>query len=502
MRTWLGWCFSVILLTAPARADDTPQGKLLRDTWDAAYLASGKVGYYHTTVREIERDGEKRLRTTLELRLTLRRFDATVQLRAEQGTEETADGTVTAVFSRMFLDKGQELVMNGEVTGNKVRIRMNGGRQERIEDWDNRVVGMDRQERLFRERQVKPGDQLAYRSFEPAIQSVVTVRVNVKDEEDVQVLGKKQRLLRVETVADPVEFGNGKKFQLPGMTVWLDKNYQPVRSETEQPPLGKIVLYRTTREVAMRPAVAAKVVDIGLASDVPLNRPIPSPHDTTSVVYRMTLRDGDAAKAFAADDRQQVTAINDKTCEVRVRSVRVPPARGESEVKDEYLKSNFFITSDDAQVQAFARRAVGDETDPWRQAQRIERWVHDHMKNFNPTVEFTTAARVAQSLEGDCRHHAVLTAAMCRAAGVPSRTALGLVYVNKQGKPVLGFHMWTEVFVRGQWLGLDATLGRGYVGAGHVKITDHSWHDTQSLTPVLPVIEVVGKLTAEVVRVN
>jgi len=50
---------------------------------------------------------------------------------------------------------------------------------------------------------------------------------------------------------------------------------------------------------------------------------------------------------------------------------------------------------------------------------------------------------------------------------------------------------------------LDATLGKGSIGAGHVKITDASWHDAQSLKPLLPVMRVMlGKPTIEVVRVE
>ena len=66
----------------------------------------------------------------------------------------------------------------------------------------------------------------------------------------------------------------------------------------------------------------------------------------------------------------------------------------------------------------------------------------------------------------------------------------------------MAYHMWTEVWVRGQWLPIDATLGRGYVGATHLKIADHSWADTTSLTPLLPVLRVLGKLSIEVVRVD
>jgi hypothetical protein len=40
------------------------------------------------------------------------------------------------------------------------------------------------------------------------------------------------------------------------------------------------------------------------------------------------------------------------------------------------------------------------------------------------------------------------------------------------------------------------------VGAGHLKIADHSWHDTQTLAPLLPVARVLGKLRIEVVSVQ
>jgi transglutaminase-like putative cysteine protease len=114
------------------------------------------------------------------------------------------------------------------------------------------------------------------------------------------------------------------------------------------------------------------------------------------------------------------------------------------------------------------------------------------------------ADHVARTLQGDCTEYAMLTAAMCRAEGIPSRTAIGLVYADVKSGPVFAFHMWTEVLIKGQWIPLDATLGRGYVGATHLKITDASWHDERSLTPLLPVVRVLGRdrMSIEVVRVE
>ena len=94
----------------------------------------------------------------------------------------------------------------------------------------------------------------------------------------------------------------------------------------------------------------------------------------------------------------------------------------------------------------------------------------------------------------------MLTTALCRAEGIPARTAPGLVYVEKAGRPFLGFHMWTEAWIEGRWRGLDACLGP--VGVGHVKVSDHSWHDVQSQTPLLPVARVLGKMAIDLVSVE
>ena len=121
--------------------------------------------------------------------------------------------------------------------------------------------------------------------------------------------------------------------------------------------------------------------------------------------------------------------------------------------------------------------------------------------NSTSSVGFARASQIAKDLRGDCRQHAMLTAAVCRASGIPSRTALGLVYITDEptGKPALGFHMWTEVWASGSWRGIDATLGQGKVGPGHVKISDTTWSDPPSLAPLLPVLRVMGRLQAKVV---
>ena len=85
---------------------------------------------------------------------------------------------------------------------------------------------------------------------------------------------------------------------------------------------------------------------------------------------------------------------------------------------------------------------------------------------------FAAASEVARNLTGDCTEHGVLTAAMCRARGVPARVVVGLVYADHLGG--FGFHMWNEVYVHRRWVAIDAGFDQTSVDAVHIKLTDTS----------------------------
>jgi len=214
-------------------------------------------------------------------------------------------------------------------------------------------------------------------------------------------------------------------------------------------------------------------------------------HTLHGITYKVTFKnDAEPGKLIKADDRQKLEKSEGKTFEFTVTALRLPRKLDKIEPPaEEFTKSNYFINSDDPTVKKLAITAVGKSADTWQKAQAIERWVRGNMKAVNYREAMATADQVAKTLAGDCSEYAMLVAAMCRSQGIPSRTAMGLVYVDSKafGGPALAFHMWTEVYVQGQWLGLDATLGQGSIGPGHIKITDHSWHEIRDFKPLLPV---------------
>jgi transglutaminase-like putative cysteine protease len=278
------------------------------------------------------------------------------------------------------------------------------------------------------------------------------------------------------------------------------ESFEPLKMEFDFPGFGgRVSFLRTTRDAAT--AAVARPVELFNAQSIRLDREIPGIHGAASVVYKVSAPKDDApGSLFSNDARQQVKNLDPKakSFELHVSASRGPevgakplPAPGK-----EFTASNYFINWDNDDVKrhaaAAARQLPADASD-WEKAVAVEKWVKANMKAFEFSQAMATADAVAKNLSGDCTEYAMLSAAMCRALGVPSRTVLGLVYAPaRDGKPYLAYHMWFEAFAGGQWLPLDATLGMGGVGPGHVKIADHSWHDEKTFAPLLPVLRVLS----------
>jgi len=484
-------------LVFPLSASAQPSSATTQDIWSAALLEGSQAGYVHTRISK-SGPGEKEIfHTITELNLTIRRNGQIVQLRMDTSSDETADGNVIAVSMTQYQDHHPQVTMTGTVQGAGLELRIKG--MARMIPWNAKVLGLRGQEIYFQEHRAKPGDRFAFLSFEPTIASLVRNQVAVGSYEEVQIpLRSKKRLLRVESTPDKISSGRGD-VQLPSLISWIDDDGFTHLSEFEIPSIGKLVLFRTTEAVAKAPRQPAQ-----LTSMIHLHRSIVDPNNRSVIVYRITVKgEKNPASSFVSDARQRPSDAVGSTFSMQVSAYPIPIATAEAApVSEEYLKSCYFIDSNHPEIKALTRKAVGYATDPWRKALLIESWVHNHMR-VGFSESFCPASTVASTLRGDCRQHALLAAAMCRAAGVPARTAIGLCYAeDKTGGPAMAFHMWTEVFVQGQWTGIDATRGQGRVGATHVKITDSSWSDTQSLAPLLPVIRVLGKLSMSVESVD
>jgi len=484
-------------------------GKPIFDYWFAVGVEGERVGYVNWAAKEVEQKDKIFSIGVRYLKLTISRFGQIVTQWGEESTVESPEGEVLLTSMRQGLGKDQALALTGIVDGKVLRIKGDGAAAGASDTpWPGGVVGLVREPRLFKEVKQQPGESFEYLSYIPTVNRVVKTTTTFMGEESKTLWPNfpARKLLKFVTKPEPI---GGVK--LPTSTTWVDaETFEPLMLETDFPALGgQLTFLRTTREAATVPVT--RPVEIFNVQSIQLDREIAGIHGTSLVVYKVSIpRDDDPTTIFANDERQQVKNLNTtgRTFELHVFSRRGPDKALEAQPVPgkEFMESNYFINWENDTVKGHARKALAGlpvSATPWDKAVAIERWVKANMKAFEFSQAMATADNVARTLQGDCTEYAMLAAAMCRAAGVPSRTALGLVYApGATGKPYLAYHMWFEVYASGQWLPLDATLGLGGVGPGHIKITDHSWHEEKSFAPLLPVLRALtARPQVEVLKV-
>ncbi|MBI4832698.1 MAG: transglutaminase domain-containing protein [Candidatus Lindowbacteria bacterium] len=148
----------------------------------------------------------------------------------------------------------------------------------------------------------------------------------------------------------------------------------------------------------------------------------------------------------------------------------------------EFLKPTVLIQSDDAAILKLAQRIAEGETDSLAVADRINQWVFDNIHK-KITFSLPSAVEVLDTREGDCNEHTTLYVALARAAGIPAKAAIGLVY----HKGHFYYHAWPEVYV-GQWIAMDPTLGQPLADATHIKLLEGELYQQAKL------VQAIGKL--------
>lgn len=486
----------VVLLIPACGWRPTP----VSETWQAAYLQGMRIGHTHTVVT---RQGAT-LHTVRTVSLTVKRYGEVLEINIEQTCDETPEGKVQAMTLNQTLGKDKQTPVTARVEGK--RLTITSGKNERFLPWSDEILGLYAQEQAFARNKSKPGDKFTLQSFELSAQMPLTLRVEVLPEEKtdrlVSAAGELKResatLVRANILTDKI-FVGGTETQLPPKEAWIDSEGQVVRERFEFPGLGQVTQYTTTREVIdMDKIDREKLPDLGMNIMIGLNKEIEKPYETMRAIYR--IRSEAIGKApFVEDERQEIKLPLGKTFELWVKSVREPGPEDKPSPGKDYTESNTFIDSDHHTIRVLARTIADGETKPAALALKLEKWVNSNMK-FHAGVGFPPASRTAVDLNGDCRQHALLLAALLRASNIPSRTALGLIYTRDPKKgPVFAFHMWTEAWLGGRWVGLDAIQGKGFVSAAYLTMVHHSWAGTQTLAPLLPIAGVLGKLQIEVI---
>ncbi len=484
-----------------ACADDKPAAagagdSRFEESWQVVYVGKSRVGFGRSSVARKAVDGKERVVTDTEMTLAITRFGQTVRTKTSVQTEETPEGELLEFRCELLNPPAAPTRRSGRVHDATLTItsEINGAPTAKELPWDNAIKSPAFHDRQLREKPIRPGERRVLETFDPQFAKVNTITLQAADLTNVALLGGQTKKLLDVTVTQSIA---------PQIVThdFLDDKGEALKSTVS---LLGMATYKVPKAEALK-ALSGDEVDLAIATLVKSSE-IKQPRQTSRVVYRITIPGEDPEKTLCAGPTQKVVRIDEHTIDLTVQAVS-PPDADEAVAPggpgEEFLVPNAYVQSDDELVRKHAAEAVGTETDPWKAAQLMERWVQQNLKKKNFSTLLASAAEVAKELSGDCTEHAVLLAAMCRAQKIPARVAVGLVYVPAQAS--FGGHMWTEVFVRGEWIPLDATLGKGGIAADHIKFADSSFSEEGATSPLasfLPLVSVLGKMKIEVREVT
>jgi len=469
-------------------------GPPIDEVWMAYYLGTAKVGHAVTRVYEVapeslpgESPNDAYKRTEMEQVITLLRNGDRVTQQLRLASLEYADGRVAELGTSMS-DGGPEVTTSARRDGPQLHVvlRAPGSSSLQSIPWNDGWRGFFADQQVLSAKPLAPGDRCAFTSFIPVLNIVGETTLSAVDWEEAETPFGRERLLRIDSHV------SADQLQLDS-TLWCDalgiiRKYHM--------PQADMTAYRTVRELAL----AANVdVDLYAMIHVTVSNPIPDPHHKRNAVYRARLKgDKDPSRVFVNDGSQSIARVDRSTVDITVRRVEpgspdVPVGGAAPGPAD--LEPNSLIQSDDEAVRRMAEAIDAGSDDAWALAAACERTVHQAIERKALTEAFASAAEVVRSRTGDCTEHAVLLAALCRARKLPARVATGLV-AFRDG---YAFHMWNEVWIRDRWVPLDATLGLGGVGVGHIKLGISDLNGVSPFAALAPVLEVMGSLELDVV---
>ncbi len=158
----------------------------------------------------------------------------------------------------------------------------------------------------------------------------------------------------------------------------------------------------------------------------------------------------------------------------------------------QYLKPSIYVQSDDPEIISKAQEIAGSETNSWKVAVKICKWVNESIKDKNYKVGFGTAKQTLKELQGDCSEHTVLFIGLARALGIPSRICTGIVF----HRDAFYYHFWPEVY-SGKWISMEPTLGQLQADATHIQFNSKPVETESALELGEGVLKTLNRLRIE-----
>ena len=306
----------------------------------------------------------------------------------------------------------------------------------------------------FKSRKVEVGETYRMPVFDPSTLAQKEVVIKVTDREPMDIYGIRYDAFRLEG-------------EMWGHTItfWVDETGATLKEE------GFMGLTAVKSSAARAPLdiKGPEGEDLYEMTAIKTDTVLPDPERLSSLRLRVAGIDSADLNPVVWEGKRQtyqggVLDIKREAVPSKISYV-LPSNVYPVEVKP-FLDPEFNIESDNEEIVKRVARIIGDDKDPISVSRKLLNWVYLNLEK-RPVISIPSAVEVLRTRRGDCNEHATLLTALLRAAGIPARISIGLVYTRQK----FFYHAWTEAYL-GEWISMDATLDQMPVDVTHVKFVE------------------------------
>ncbi|MFZ5563040.1 MAG: transglutaminase-like domain-containing protein [Thermodesulfobacteriota bacterium] len=434
-----------------------------KDTWMSILQNGNKIGYSHS--RFFKKAGGYAVSETVFLKITAMGMNHAVKL--STAADLLPDLTVNTFSFEM--DSGRfDFSAKGRVSGLTAVV-------DTTVDGKSQTIEIPLKEAPFlpsgilhavTNSGIGPGESLTFSVFDPSIMATSPVTVTVLGKENIEVMDQKPVATKVR-----MRIKGAEQF------AWISEDGEVLK---ESGPMGLTLVKALEYEaVAGISENAEDMVDL-VAVDAGVR--FANPGALTRLRLEISGIDTDPARLSGG--RQ---SFDGKVLTLTKESFDGPGERVSAEKLAPLLIPDPFVQSDDPAVVELATRITRSLSSPVDKAKALIDWVYIEIEK-RPVVSLPNAISTLNTRQGDCNEHAVLLAALARAAGIPAKIETGLVYLNGR----FFYHAWNALYV-GRWITADATFGQFPADVTHIRLAGGSGED------LLDLMGIIGKIQLKVV---
>jgi hypothetical protein len=411
--------------------------------WREIYLKERKVGYTVSLIRPFKTGYF--IQEELFLKFNLMGLGRNLYSLTQAQVDENL---LLKSFQLMMSSGVVRFRMSGKVEGDVLVLSSGGQRAKRIKLVQTPMVGSS-MSYFFRSRKVRVGDVFHLPFFDPSTMMQKELVIKATGKETLTLHRVPYEAFRLETdlLGKPLTF-------------WVDENGETLKEE------GFMGFTTVKSSAARAPQDIEGGTDLYEMTAVVPDRPL---KNSARLSYlKMKVEGVDSMDPVLNRGRQR---MHEDVLEIEKEKIPAQSSYtlGQHDFPSEwkgFLEPEFNIESRDKEILEVTQRIAGDDRDPVSVAKKVVQWVYRNVDK-KPVLSIPSALEVLRTRAGDCNEHATLLAALLRAAGIPARLSIGLVYTRDK----FYYHAWTEAYL-GEWISMDATLDQMPADASHIKLLE------------------------------